>query len=87
MALEGIVLTDNFEIRNLSLVLPVVSVVSDIKCFSRYYSIIQWLTRQGMKVFSLHQNVYCEQCLEMSFINTRLSQEYNSTFRRDVFAW
>ncbi|XP_020917300.1 methyltransferase-like protein 24 [Exaiptasia diaphana] len=53
----------------------------------RYYSIIQWLTRQGIKVSSLHQNVYCTQCLEMSFINTKLRQEYNSTLWGDVFAW
>jgi len=42
-----------------------------------YYNIVRWLDRQGIQVSSLHQNPYCPECLEMSFINTRLREEIN----------
>ena len=38
----------------------------------QYYSIAKWLERQGFRIFHSRRNPYCEQCWEMSYINTNL---------------
>ena len=38
----------------------------------RYYSIAKWLERQGFRIFHSRRNPYCQECWEMSYINSNL---------------
>ncbi|RMX44999.1 hypothetical protein pdam_00021505 [Pocillopora damicornis] len=38
----------------------------------QYYSIAKWLERQGFRIFHSRRNPYCQECWEMSYINSNL---------------
>ncbi|XP_078376176.1 putative methyltransferase-like protein 24 isoform X2 [Oculina patagonica] len=46
--------------------------VIEREALRQYYSIAKWLERQGFRIFHSRRNPYCQECWEMSYINSNL---------------